>query len=211
VGAPGAKGELSVGGKNFSIPEHATLLLQQAFEAMKEPRVMHKQEAEVTRMDKGKEVSKTEPMVQQSKLTAGAEEPESSKQAEVLYCYRCETKGHAIEVCHATMYCNICASHDLVRPRCPKFRAVKPSAMLCGYAVERLGFFHIPHELSQKQCSETRTALIRVLDGNLSIHNVISELERLIPGSWIWNVEDTRNNTFKTVFPSKSELMRMVE
>jgi hypothetical protein len=38
---------------------------------------------------------------------------------------------------------------------------------------------------------------------------VISELKRLIPGQW--NVEENGNNTFKTMFPSQSELQRMVE
>jgi hypothetical protein len=121
-----------------------------------------------------------------------------------------------MEVCHVEMYCDIYASKDHVRQRCPKFQAVKLASLPCGYDVEGLGFFHIPYELSQKQRSESRTALIRVLDGNLSIHQVISELERLIRGLWIWNVEDTGNNntgnnTFKTVFPSKSELLSMVE
>jgi hypothetical protein len=83
--------------------------------------------------------------------------------------------------------------------------------MPCGFAVEGLGFFHIPHELSQKQRNESRSALIRVLDGDLSIHNVVAELERLIPGPWSWKVEEAGDNTFKTVFPSKSELLRMVE
>jgi hypothetical protein len=30
--------------------------------------------------------------------------------------------------------------------RCPKVRAVKGAAMPCGFIVEGLGFFHIPHE-----------------------------------------------------------------
>jgi hypothetical protein len=48
--------------------------------------------------------------------------------------------------------------------------------------VEGLGFFHIPHKLSHKQSSESWSALIRVLDGHLSSHNVVSELERLTLG-----------------------------
>jgi hypothetical protein len=45
------------------------------------------------------------------------------------------------------MYCDICASHHHVQPRCPKFWAIKIAAVLCGYAVEGPGFFHIPHEI----------------------------------------------------------------
>jgi hypothetical protein len=36
-------------------------------------------------------------------------------------------------------------------------------------------------------------------------------LERLIPRPWKWIVEENGNNLFKTVFPSQSELQRMVE
>jgi hypothetical protein len=135
-------------------------------------------------------VSESKPLVKQTKPAVIAEEPKSLKEAEIIgvsgkvpYCYHCKTKAHAIEVCHVTMYCDICASYYHVRPRCPKFWAVKLAAMSCGYVMEGLGFFHIPYELSHKQHSESRTVLIRVLDGNLSIHNVVSELKRLILGS----------------------------
>jgi len=54
--------------------------------------------------------------------------------------------------------------------------------------------------------------VIRVTDGTLTIPNVISELEWLIPGKWKWNVESGGNsNTFKTLFPSKTKLKRMAE
>jgi hypothetical protein len=188
------QGELHVGGKNFSIPEQAAILLQQAFEAMKGSSGQNKNEADGTQLNKGKTVSDPEPALQQSKGIVTADVPESSKQAKIRgssgkvpYCYRCKTKGHAIEVCHAPMYCDICALQDHVRPRCPKLWAVKLPAMpcgTCGFAVEGLRFFHIPHELSQKQRNESRSTLIRVLDGSLSIHNVVSELKRLIPGPW---------------------------
>jgi hypothetical protein len=55
VGASSASGSLSVGGKNFSIPEQAALLLQRAFEAMKEPSVLSKQVVEEVRVGKGGE------------------------------------------------------------------------------------------------------------------------------------------------------------
>jgi hypothetical protein len=109
------------------------------------------------------------------------------------------------------MFCDICAAHDHVRPRCPKFRAPKLAAVSCGYVVEGFGFFHVPHEISMRQRNEARTSLIRVFDGYLSVHNVISELERLIPGPWKWTVEENGNNLFKNVFPSQSELLMMVE
>jgi hypothetical protein len=109
------------------------------------------------------------------------------------------------------MYCDIFASQGHVRPRCPKFRAVKLAAVPCCYVMEVLGYFHILYESLQRQRSEACTTLISVFDGNLTVPNVISELERIIPGPWKWNVEENGNNSFKTVFPSKLELQRMVD
>jgi hypothetical protein len=43
------------------------------------------------------------------------------------------------------LYCRICDCKDHVKSRCPKWRGEKPAAVTCGYAVEGLGFFHIPH------------------------------------------------------------------
>jgi hypothetical protein len=83
-------------------------------------------------------------------------------------------KVKAIDVCHAMMFCDICASHDHVRPRYPKFRAPKLAVVPCGYVVEGLGFFHVPHEISMRQRNEARTMLIMVFDGYMSVHNVIS-------------------------------------
>jgi hypothetical protein len=40
---------------------------------------------------------------------------------------------------------------------------------------------------------------------------VVVELERLIPGDWVWKVEEAGPNSFSTVFPLKYELMSMVE
>jgi hypothetical protein len=40
---------------------------------------------------------------------------------------------------------------------------------------------------------------------------VVVELERLIPGDWVWKAEEAGHNSFRIVFSSKNELMRMVE
>jgi hypothetical protein len=148
---------LNIGGKNFFIPEQAVVLLQRAFEAMKEPVDRDKQLAVEPRKNKGKEMLDSDPSEQSFKPAAALEGPESSKQAEVRgnsgkipYCYQCKTKGHAVEVYHALMYCDICASHDHVHPRCPKFRATKLAAVSCRYAVEGLGFFHVSFESSPR-------------------------------------------------------------
>jgi hypothetical protein len=105
----------------------------------------------------------------------------------------------------------IFVSHDHVRPRYHKFRAVRLPAVPCHFAVEGLGYYHIHHEISQQNRNEGRTTLISVFDGCLTVQNMIMELEMLIPSPWKWNVEEIRKNLFKTVFSSKAELQRMVE
>jgi hypothetical protein len=44
----------------------------------------------------------------------------------------------------------------------------------------------------------------------MNVNQVTSEMERLIPGKWTWAVEEVGSNTFKTNFPSKSEMLRMI-
>jgi hypothetical protein len=44
----------------------------------------------------------------------------------------------------------------------------------------------------------------------MNVNQVTSEMERLIPGKWTWVVEEVGSNTFKTNFPSKSEMHRMI-
>jgi hypothetical protein len=174
--------------------------------------------AAVAAYGKGKAEIKPKPVDHVPKAMNGSDILESSKNAawkesngKVPYCFRCKTKGHVIAECHTAMYCDICESQDHIRQRHPKFRAVKGSAVPCGYAVEGLGCFHITHEASQKQRNDIRIALIKVTDGDFSIPNVITELERLIPGSWNWNVEAWETLLSRLFFPSKAEMQCMVE
>ncbi|TVU43222.1 hypothetical protein EJB05_09669, partial [Eragrostis curvula] len=147
------------------------------------------------------------------------EVPQSSEQAaskkgngKPPYCTRCYTKGHTLqEECKDEMYCEICDCTSHMTTRCPKYRGDKPSAVPVGYAVEGLGFFLIPNSVTQALRNDSRNALIRITDGVLTVPDVISELERLIPGRWRWHAEDLGQNTFKTLFPSRAELQRMVE
>jgi hypothetical protein len=109
------------------------------------------------------------------------------------------------------MHCEVCDSMDHIKPRCPMFRVIKMPAIPSGYAVEGLGFFFIPQDGSVKNKMDAREALIRVVEGSLAAQEVVSELERLIPRDRAWKVEDAGLNLFRTVFPSKNELLRMVE
>lgn len=128
------------------------------------------------------------------------------------YCYRCLTKGHTLQECSSKFYCEICESVDHIATRCPVFRsAVKPTAQLCGYGGDGLGFFHIPLPAGQRIRHDPRAALVKISNGQMTVKAVVSELERLIPGKWRWVVHDNGDNTFHTIFPSAAELNRMVE
>jgi hypothetical protein len=148
AGLTAPTGALNVGGLKLNIPKHAAHLLQQAFEAIKDV------QASSTTQDSKPNPLEKKPSVQLETIeklskSTQVEEPESSQQAahqinrkegggKVPYCFRCKTKGHAIESCDASMYCEICDSRDHLKPRFPNFRAVKLPTAPCGYAVEGL-------------------------------------------------------------------------
>jgi hypothetical protein len=68
-GTTAASCALSIGGKCFSNPERATVLLQKAFEAMKEPIDKAKQVAEESRVNRGKELMDSDPSEKPYKLS----------------------------------------------------------------------------------------------------------------------------------------------
>jgi hypothetical protein len=90
-------------------------------------------------------------------------------------------------------------------------KGAKPTAILCGYAVDGLGFYYIPYTSKQKVAiSEPKEAFISVSDRVLSTAQITRELERLVPG-WKWVVEEREDKTFSTTFPSAAELQCMIE
>jgi hypothetical protein len=45
----------------------------------------------------------------------------------------------------------------------------------------------------------------------MNVMQIRMELERLVPAKVAWEVEEIERNIFKTVFPSKGEMLRMIE
>jgi hypothetical protein len=90
-------------------------------------------------------------------------------------------------------------------------KAIKSFALTCGYVVYGLGFYYIPHAASIKSRDDTKVALIRVTEGIMSAPQVTAEMERLVPDKGKWVMEEVRNNTLKTTFPSRNELQHMIE
>lgn len=196
VPAPAPVPALAVAGQNeaanisFNLPAQAAALLQQAFASLQGVNPLPQLEALTLVEDrKAKSSEQTVPIKEMSKATTFGEKPEASSKAAAKegsgkppYCYRCLTKGHIMTECTVEKFCEVCASKDHVKARCPTYRADRIQATPCGYVVEGLSFFHILHMPGQKQRNDSRSAIVRVTDGVLTVANVVAELEWLIPG-----------------------------
>ncbi|KAJ1255459.1 hypothetical protein BS78_K215100 [Paspalum vaginatum] len=126
------------------------------------------------------------------------------------YCYRCFTKGHAITVCSTVLCCDICDSDEHHTKACPYSKGAKPTAIPCGYAVDGLGFYYIPYNGKQKDTSDSKSAMVKVSEGSLTVSQFTAELQRLLPGTHKWILEVVGENTFVTSFPSEADLQRMI-
>jgi hypothetical protein len=127
------------------------------------------------------------------------------------YCYRCLTKGHTMQGCTAKLFCDICRTEAHNSGRCPVFRGDKPGALTCGYAVDGLGFYYIPHAPRQKNKDDSHSALVRVTSCFLSQEQIASELGRLVSTKCNWEIVKTGPFLFKTLFPSREQLVQMIE
>ncbi|RLN07095.1 uncharacterized protein C2845_PM11G05900 [Panicum miliaceum] len=120
------------------------------------------------------------------------------------WCFWCCTKGHVKEDCHGDLFCTICESDEHVAARCPMKKKQRPIA----YAVDDLGFYHIPHGPIQTTKKDGNTALITVLGGQLKEEELIGHLKRLVPGKFEWDVQLHAPNVWIAPFLSKAELKR---
>jgi hypothetical protein len=83
-------------------------------------------------------------------------------------------------------------------------------ALSFGYAMDGLGFFHIPHGPISTTKNEKNMALIKVIGGALQQADLVAHLQRLVPRKFEWDVQLHAPNTWVTSFPSKVELKRTV-
>jgi hypothetical protein len=140
------------------------------------------------------------------KITPGIEAPKGKPK----WCFRCRTKGHATTECTAILFCNICEGGDHVAATCPIKKKPRPVALSVGYAVDGLGFFHIPHGPISTTKNEKNMALIKVIGGALQQADLVAHLQRLVPEKFEWDAQLHAPNTWVTSFPSKVELKRTV-
>jgi hypothetical protein len=74
--------------------------------------------------------------------------------------------------------CEICVSTSHVKACCLLHKkAVKTFAMTCGYAVDGLGFYYIPHSAVPRNKEASKLAVIKVIQGALSVTQVQAEME----------------------------------
>ncbi|EEE61473.1 hypothetical protein OsJ_15744 [Oryza sativa Japonica Group] len=126
--------------------------------------------------------------------------------ARVKVCSRCTQKGHGVADCKVDVYCDICDCSEHVNHKCPVLKLPKPVVQAVGYAVEGLGFQHIPHQPLQRNKKNTKKALVRVVGGALSVERLVTLLHKLCPTKWKWEPVPHGKDAFVVLFPSKGEL-----
>jgi hypothetical protein len=83
----------------------------------------------------------------------------------------------------------------------------------CGAAKDGMGFFQIRAARSNQIVNPAQVSfatLITAETGEVNAQLIHSELARIIPLRWEWEVQDLGNNSFVVPFPSKEELERMI-
>jgi hypothetical protein len=110
------------------------------------------------------------------------------------------------------LFCDISESAAHVKGRCPLLKKAKSTyALTCGYTVDDLGFYYIPNSVAISPRTVMKTTLVRVVEGNMNAMQIRLELERLVPAKVNWEVEEIEKNIFKTVFPSKGDMIEWGE
>jgi hypothetical protein len=96
--------------------------------------------------------------------------------------------------------------------RCPLLKKAKSTyALTCGYAVDGLGFYYILNPVAVRPKVMAKMAMVRVVEGEMTVEQMKAEMERLVPAKMAWAVEEIDQNKFKTIFPSKGEMKQMIE
>ena len=126
------------------------------------------------------------------------------------WCFKCCSKGHVFAECTTPLFCNICESEEHVAAKCPMKKKPKPVALAVGYAVDDLGFYHIPHDPIQPSKMDSITALIKVERGSLTEEDLRVHLKRLFCANFEWDLQAQAPDVWVAPFPSKVEFMRAI-
>lgn len=108
------------------------------------------------------------------------------------------------------LQCVICLE-DHHTSTCPLLLGPKPTAVCCGLEAKGIGFFQIPYDKAALVPKKIiATALISIVQGEVSADLVKAELTRLIPVKRDWVVRPHAKNSYLVTFPCQVELQRMV-
>jgi hypothetical protein len=105
--------------------------------------------------------------------------------------------------------CSIC-SGDHFTSSCPQLNGHKPAATFCGLAGDGLGFFHILTDWNYTAVMSERefaTALITVTRGVVPPELLKSEVTRILPVEWEWEIQEHGDKAYVVPFPCKIELI----
>ncbi|TVU49738.1 hypothetical protein EJB05_01070, partial [Eragrostis curvula] len=108
------------------------------------------------------------------------------------------------------LQCTICLEEHHTS-KCGLLLGPKPSAVCCGFGGKGEVFFQIPYDKAAPIPKKvTATALVTIVEGEVSAELVKAELVRLIPVKWDWVVRPHGNGKYLVTFPCQVELQRMV-
>lgn len=86
----------------------------------------------------------------------------------------------------------------------------RPVAHAVGYALEGLGFYHIPHPPLLKGKKESKMALIACTGGQLTKEQMAAQLCKLFPAKWKWELVEHDISSYLVPFPSRADLKRAI-
>jgi hypothetical protein len=145
-------------------------------------------------------------------VSSGTIDPqvEGKKKAKKESCYRCGSNGHLFFECTAIL-CEYCEQVGHKPEDCHLLSAPKPQLILHGISDEKLMFFECPIMKSYRpKLESTRLGLLSVTGGELSIPDIIAQLQRLVPvENFTWDYRQVGHNVFKVTFPDREEIERL--
>lgn len=147
----------------------------------------------------------------QAALTAGADETADAPGHEIVDEAQGKQKRKRKDQ-NRVVECAICTEAHFTK-FCPLLRGPKPSVAFVGVAQDNYGFFQIQGASYGHIVEPTATpvAALITVEGNVSADLLRSELERIVPVSYEWEVQEQEANTFVVPFPNKDELDRLVK
>lgn len=135
----------------------------------------------------------------------------AQKKVDKMQCLRCGEHGHFSDTCTAVL-CLYCEKTSHESKNCPLLSMPKHVAITYGVSRNELIFHEIPAspEVTFKHDSG-KVGKISVEGGTLTSHEIVNELEWILPGNQQWDLQPMEGGAFKALFPSKADLARMTK